>query len=144
MLSDDIRPNAFSRRALSCFPGISPESDSSLIPGLLSPFPDRQSPPGRRVTAPRWIESLSPTTHVAESKQLCQVECSELLTSSTAVLFSKTVSTEPSSLPRDIGQMGSTAPQGYGTDATKGCYTRRIRPRWIRRVISGNGADSTA
>lgn len=96
------------------------------------------------MTAPRWIESLPATTYLAESKQLCQVECGVLLTCSTAVLFSKTVSTEPSSLPRDIGQMGATAPQGYATDATKGCYTRRIRPRWIRRVISGNGADSTA
>src|SRR6478672_5591611 len=140
MLSDDIRPNAFSRRALSCFPGISLESDSSLIPGLLSPFPDRQSPPGRRVTAPRSIESLPATTYVAESKQLCEVECCILLTGSTAVLFGKTVSTEPSSLPRDIGQMGSTAPQGYATDATKGCYTRRISPSWIRRVTSDNGA----
>jgi hypothetical protein len=47
-------------------------------------------------------------------------------------------------LPRDIAQMGSTAPQGHATDATKGCYTRRIRPSWMRRVISGNGADSAA
>ena len=71
------------------------------------------------MTAPRWIESLPATTYLAESKQLCQVECGVLLTCSTAVLFSKTVSTEPSSLPRDIGQMGATAPQGYATDATK-------------------------
>ena len=59
------------------------------------------------MTAPRWIESLSATTYVAESKQSCQVECCVLLTCSTAVLFSKTVSTEPSPLPRDIAQMAA-------------------------------------